>query len=138
MFFNPFNWLLSALTIMSFVPFWAYADVALSDVNAANMLMAKPEKCVALREGRQCLAEVAFRWKTQGKGNYCLLEQSELAVLHCWDQASSGQHTLAFSKQKTTRFVLVVKGTTQAVATTDVEVSWVYKTKHKKRRWRLF
>ena len=138
MFFNPLSWLFSAITIISFLPFWVYAEVALTDVNTSDLLIVKPDKCVALREGRQCLTDVKFSWKTVEQGNYCLLEQSKLTVIHCWEHASAGHYTLAFAKQKTTQFLLVLKGTTQAVTTAEVEVSWVYKTKHKKRRWRLF
>ncbi|MCE2594471.1 DUF3019 domain-containing protein [Motilimonas cestriensis] len=134
MYFKPLFLFLMAFALMSFMPSLAYSKT----LPSTDYISVKPEKCVALREGRQCLADVAFDWQTAVVGDYCLVEKEALTVVRCWQGTSSGRYRLAFSKQQTTQFLLVVKDTNRVVLETEVEVSWVYKTKHKKRRWRLF
>ncbi|MDO6524566.1 DUF3019 domain-containing protein [Motilimonas sp. 1_MG-2023] len=134
MFFKPLNLLFATLTFITLIPLFAHSKT----LPNTDSISVTPEKCVALREGRQCLADVVFHWQTVVPGDYCLIEKEALTVARCWQGSSSGQHKFAFSKQQTTQFLLVVKDTNRVVLETEVEVSWVYKTKHKKRRWRLF
>lgn len=98
----------------------------------------KPEKCVALRQGRECLADVTFSWKTLQVGDYCLLDKRHQKMIQCWQSSQSGQVNFSFSNQQSQHFILIEKLTKKIIMESQIEVSWVYKTKHKKRRWRLF
>ncbi len=103
-----------------------------------NRFTVQPEKCVALRQGKVCVAEVKFNWHTERLGNYCLLEKIEQRVIQCWQNSKSGSYQFAFSSQQSLLFLLVEESTNKVLLESKVEVSWVYKTKQKKRRWRLF
>ena len=98
----------------------------------------KPEKCVALRQGRECLADVTFNWKVLQAGDYCLVDKLHQLTIYCWQNSVSGFYQFSFSSQQTLGFSLIEKLSKKVVMESKVEVSWVYKTKHKKRRWRLF
>ncbi len=135
MFFNPFTLLLAGLSCL----IWLVPVLTLAQsVNDEPQLQVKPEKCVALREGRDCLAQLTFQWFAPTQGNYCLVEQDSFAVLRCWENSQQGQYQFKFEGQQTTQYNLVLQGDRQPMVSTQVEVSWVYQTKNKKRRWRLF
>jgi hypothetical protein len=134
MFFNlPFNLVTCILFLCLLL-----LPVKAEQLTEKSYFNAKPKKCVALRKGRECLADITFSWKTLTLGDYCLLDQQGQKIIQCWQESTSGHHQLSFSSEKSLHFLLIEKLTKKVVMESKVEVSWVYKTKHKKRRWRLF
>ncbi|MFO6423590.1 DUF3019 domain-containing protein [Motilimonas sp. KMU-193] len=133
--FNPLTTLITGVWLLVWlIPVLTFAQ----SLNEQLDLHVKPEKCVALREGRDCLAELTFQWHAKVPGDYCLVEQDSFEVLRCWEQSTQGEYQFKFTGQQTTQYNLVEKGQRHILVSTQVEVSWVYKTKNKKRRWRLF
>jgi len=127
----------------SLIPIIILLSLLLTSVQAEQliekeMFTAQPEKCVALRQGKVCVADVKFNWQAPKMGDYCLVEKVEQTVLHCWQNRRSGTYKFVFSSQQSLQFLLVDQGTNRVLLESKVEVSWVYKTKQKKRRWRLF
>ncbi len=118
------------------------ASDARSDANEASsqalQLFATPNKCVALREGRTCYADIEMSWQAPLQGNYCLQKVNEKTFIQCWQNRQTGSVSYQFNAKQTVNFQLVDISTGQALYTAPVEVSWVYKNKQKKRRWRLF
>ncbi|MCE2570904.1 DUF3019 domain-containing protein [Motilimonas eburnea] len=135
MFFNPLALLLTGFSVL----IWLVPVLTLAQsLNDEPHLQVTPEKCVALREGRDCLAELTFKWQAKVQGDYCLIEQGSEKVLKCWQHSQQGEHKFKFTGQQTTQYSLIKNGQRNTLVSTQVEVSWVYKTKNKKRRWRLF
>ncbi|MCO7224299.1 DUF3019 domain-containing protein [Pleionea sp. CnH1-48] len=97
-----------------------------------------PNKCVTLREGRDCFAAVTFLWKTHQKGNYCIVSVDNKKTLKCWKGALKGQLQFQFSANKTLEYQLVRESNSQVMASTQIVVNWIYKSRGGKRRWRVF
>ncbi|WP_087025643.1 DUF3019 domain-containing protein [Thaumasiovibrio subtropicus] len=109
-----------------------------ADPNEHSALQPEPSQCVVIRKGKECNATVQFTWHTSAVGNYCLLLHGTDTRLQCWENAKKGAYEHKFTHPITQTYVLIEALTEQIVATGTVEVSWVYETQRKKRRWRLF
>lgn len=101
-------------------------------------LTAIPDTCVALREGRSCYADVTINWQQPLSGNYCLRDADTKHIIQCWLRQQHGEFSYAFDSVHTVSFELINSDNGKKIATTQVQLQWVYKNRKKKRRWRLF
>ncbi|BED88513.1 hypothetical protein PspMM1_09810 [Pseudoalteromonas sp. MM1] len=101
-------------------------------------LIALPDTCVALREGRNCYADVTLSWKQPIIGNYCLRDATSKYIMQCWLKQQQGVFEYTFDSQQSISFELFDSNTAQVIATTEIKLQWVYQNRQKKRRWRLF
>jgi hypothetical protein len=111
---------------------WAKADDALQP------LVALPDTCVALREGRNCYADITLTWQQPVIGNYCLRDATSKYIIQCWLKQKKGTFNYAFDSQKSVSFELFNSNTSKIIGTSEVKLQWVYQNRQKKRRWRLF
>ncbi len=103
-----------------------------------NSLVAMPDTCVALREGRNCYTEVDLAWQQQHVGNYCLRDAQTKHIMQCWLMQQKGLFKYQFDAAESIGFELINSNNGKVVALTEVQLQWVYKNRQKKRRWRLF
>ncbi len=103
-----------------------------------DALIALPDTCVALREGRNCYAEVDITWHQQQIGNYCLRNAQSKHIMQCWLMQQKGLFRYQFDSAETVGFELISSDNGKVVASTEIQLQWVYKNRQKKRRWRLF
>ncbi|CAM4068860.1 DUF3019 domain-containing protein [Pseudoalteromonas ostreae] len=103
-----------------------------------SRLIALPDTCVALREGRSCYADIELSWQQSSIGNYCLRDATSKHIMQCWLRQSSGKLNYAFDSVESISFELINSDTGKIIASTQVQLQWVYQNRQKKRRWRLF
>lgn len=125
-----FRWFCVSLLLPSTL--WAKADDALQP------LVALPDTCVALREGRNCYADITLTWQQPVIGNYCLRDATSKYIIQCWLKQKKGTFNYAFDSQKSVSFELFNSNTSKIIGTSEVKLQWVYQNRQKKRRWRLF
>lgn len=114
---------------------------ALSSAKATDKtapLIALPDTCVALREGRNCYADVTLTWEQPNIGNYCLRDATSKYIMQCWLKQQQGVFEYTFDSKQSIAFELFDSNTAQVVATAEVKLHWVYQNRQKKRRWRVF
>jgi hypothetical protein len=109
----------------------------LSPLAKAAELVVTPNKCVALRKGQTCYQKLSFVFATNAKGNYCLVSGSNREPLQCWNAVSDGTFTYSHAAESAVEFSLI-NAQRVAVASTTVNIAWVYKKSRKRSRWRLF
>lgn len=95
-----------------------------------------PKRCVTLRQGQPCFVKLRFEWSSDETVKVCLYG-AEDKELQCWSSTNSGSIVLPQTLPSTTEFKLIANDGVELQRAT-VAVSWVYKTKRSKRRWRLF
>ena len=95
-----------------------------------------PKRCVTLRQGQPCYVKVRFEWKSTETLQVCVYGVKNEKIT-CWDAASSGSVVMPQTLPGTTEYVLVDSAGTE-LSRASVSVSWVYRKKRSKRRWRLF
>ncbi len=106
----------------------------------SNELTMTPSSCVALNQGQLCYQTIAVNWQASIEGEYCLYQRPIKKPLYCW---SAGRHVgkaqLEFEFSETVIYELKRLGSLELIAESEVEVTWVY-SKRKRRRtsWRLF
>lgn len=108
-------------------------------------LIAQPNKCVALNEGRACFAKVNVTWHLDHPANICLLDSVKSEPLFCWRNATRGQYLYNMEASKDIKLSLILLKESNlkvqpntSLAHTTINVSWLYKSNSRKRRWRLF
>lgn len=104
----------------------------------AGQLSLQPNQCVALRKNRDCFATIEMLWSATEKGNYCLVTRSPKRALACWSNAEQGTFVYQFASRNTIEFILIEQNSKQVLSQSKVEVSWLYNSTNKRRRWRLF
>ena len=106
--------------------------------NEPIALIAVPDTCVALREGRDCYADILLTWSQPTLGNYCLRDATSKYIMQCWLKQQKGTFNYAFDSQKSISFELFDSNTSKIISTANVKLQWVYQNRQKKRRCRLF
>ena len=104
-------------------------------------LVAQPNSCITLYQGRSCFANITFNWQSDEQGRYCLHQLSksgENKILHCWQISKGDKKTIVFESSETTTFALKKQYSDKVLSETKVSVSWVHKSTPRKRRWQLF
>ncbi len=69
-------------------------------------LIALPDTCVALREGRNCYADVTLSWQQPTIGNYCLRDATSKYIMQCWLKQQQGVFEYTFDSQQSISFEL--------------------------------
>ena len=114
-------------------------NTKLTATNArVGQLSLQPNQCVALRKNRDCFATIEMLWSATEKGNYCLVTRSPKRALACWSNAEQGTFVYQFASRNTIEFILIEQNSKQVLSQSKVEVSWLYNSTNKRRRWRLF
>lgn len=115
--------------------------MAQTESAVVDFLTPQPNKCVALTQGRQCFTKVTLRWRMKSAGDYCLLLETAAGdnpPLQCWLSAKQGEFLYDMQADEDIIFVLRQKNQNKALIRSVVQVSWLYKSNSRKRRWRLF
>lgn len=120
-----------------------YAGTALAQVAPSEQLalVSQPTKCVALTQGRECFAKIVLTWKTRNEGDYCVvreMQDSRRIPLQCWDSKSSGKFVFDMQATQDVVILLLEKNAKEAIGRSEIQVSWLYQSNSRKRRWRLF
>ena len=102
-------------------------------------LQVQPAKCVSLNQGTICYQNIQLEWHAEQSADYCLFQQGQEQPLQCWQQQSQGRLKFEFAHDQTQHYILKKKREDQILATTVVEVKWVYKGRRNNRfGWRVF
>lgn len=101
-------------------------------------LSIQPNKCVALRKGRTCYADITVKWQTKTPGDYCLISNISALPLACWKNKQTGNIKLNFESTTNQEFSLVFEQSKQLVYSQTMVVTWLHKSPNRRRRWRLF
>lgn len=107
-------------------------------------MIAQPNKCVALTQGRRCYAQVSISWTSNSENDVCLVDLDKQLELYCWRSKTQGRYLYEMASSTDINLALVRK--TDAIlssqnpqlASTTLKVSWLYEGNTRKRRWRLF
>jgi hypothetical protein len=104
----------------------------------SNALSAKPERCIALNEGQMCYQQISFTWQAKKSAYYCLRIVDENKQLFCWENSKQASYDYDLQSKTNKTFELIdAKG--NVIATTSIEIAWVYKAKSQRPvTWRLF
>lgn len=126
--------LVTSLAILSGMSF---AQSAPTTGLTANIVL-KPAKCVSLRQGQVCYADVELQWQASQAGNYCLQSSTQATPLLCWNAERNGQFSGEISADKNVVFTLTAEGADTVLASAEMEMAWVYKKKRTAVSWRVF
>lgn len=101
-------------------------------------LSALPNKCIALRQGRTCFAQVTLRFSVLKPGRYCIKQHGMTDPLYCESIQRYGLFNVEFQSKSKMAYTLIDQITQQELASTTVDVAWVHQKTSRKRRWRIF
>lgn len=104
-------------------------------------LVSQPTKCVALTQGRECFAQIVLTWKAAKDSDYCLVREMQdlrRIPLQCWEASASGKFVFDMQATQDVVILLLEKDGKEAIGRSVVQVSWLYQSNSRKRRWRLF
>lgn len=132
------GWLISlalCFVCLQLISTLATADEVVSTVE----LSIKPNRCVALHEGQDCYQHIVIRWRSASIGQYCLLNELSEEELKCWSPSDTGIFRYDFRSNKSVSFILMSMPDGTVIATSEMLVAWVYKSRKRQRmNWRLF
>jgi len=112
------------------------SGVAFAEESAQTVFEVSPKRCVTLRQGQPCFVKVRIEWSSLEAVQVCVYGAAN-EKLKCWAAANSGSFVSPQTLPGTTEYVLVDSAGAELKRAT-VSVSWVYRKKRSKRRWRLF
>lgn len=112
--------------------------LAQESLDQKSLLTSTPAKCVSLKQGRTCYQKIAFRWKTDTAANYCLYQQDKDEPIKCWSQKSQGYVDYHFAQKNSLNYFLRLNNHENSIASTTIEVKWVYKRHSDRYGWRIF
>ncbi len=121
---------LSTLLVSIFILFLLSEPVLANDDYTIG-----PSRCVSLREGQPCFVKLRVTWKKESISHVCLYKEKD-ELLACWE-GELGNAILPQSITSDTRYILKNK-LGDELSSVEVKVSWVYRKKRSRRRWRLF
>jgi hypothetical protein len=99
---------------------------------------AQPGQCVTLRQGRKCFANIRLQWKTPLKQDVCLFQTGQEREIKCWKSHDHAEMVLEFESNESISYQIRTLNGNKIIAQTQIEVSWLHKSRARKRRWRLF
>lgn len=97
-----------------------------------------PAKCVALRQGQTCYADVVLNWESRQPRDVCLFRLGQNAAMQCWTQVTTGSFAGEISAKENVDFELRANESEQTLAAAQLKVAWVYKKKRRTVSWRIF
>lgn len=102
----------------------------------AATLNLTPEKCISLRQGQACFADIELNWNAPEIGNYCLYSSLDEKALHCWSKTKNGYFKGEIVTKENVEFFL--KQADETLAQAQLQMAWVYKRKRSSVSWRVF
>ena len=114
-----------------------------NETSSLPKLTIKPNQCVSLHQGQQCVVTVDISWQVSLVGEYCLYSSLQKNKLDCWAMKKSGNFTKELVIEEDVTFTLKSMGdgveNGEVIASAVLELAWV----HKKSRlshsaWRVF
>lgn len=105
---------------------------------AEVILSSHPAKCVSLKQGNVCYQEVHMQWRSSEAADYCLLNHEQEKPLKCWQHQDHGSLRFEFEFPETQKYVIRKAGSEDDLASTVIEVKWVYKVRRSQSSWRVF
>jgi len=112
------------------------SSVAMASDTKSPVFNVTPERCVTLRQGQPCFVRARFEWQSAEAMQVCVYG-IEGKKLKCWTAVSGGRLVVPQTLPGTTDYVLADADGNE-LGRASIGVSWVYKKKGSKRRWRLF
>lgn len=113
-----------------------------SSVTAETMsgvtIKLQPGKCVSLRQGQTCYADVRLEWQADNAADYCLYNNLQTEPLQCWQQQRGGRFEREVASDKNVVFTVQLSGNQQALASAELKMAWVYKARRTATSWRVF
>jgi hypothetical protein len=108
-------------------------------VQAAEMsLTSHPAKCVSLKQGNICYQEIQMLWQASEVGDYCLYNREQTEPLKCWQGMDHAEYNFEFNYPDSQQYVMRESHAQDDLATTSIEVKWVYKARRNQFSWRVF
>jgi len=124
------------LVWLSIACFSCIVAAAHADEIRETVFDVSPQRCVTLRQGQPCFVRVHFEWQSTEILDLCVYGLTN-EKLKCWTSSSGGSTVLPQTLPGTTEYILINSEGVELNRAT-VAVSWVYRKKRSKRRWRLF
>lgn len=107
--------------------------------DSTQPLKISPNKCVALDYGQSCYQDVTLSWKQELAGDYCVFSSQQTEALKCWKNNKNSIFSIPIATKTNVTFSLVNSANKNILAKTTLKMTWVYKTKNRRRlSWRLF
>ncbi|MET1254470.1 DUF3019 domain-containing protein [Aliikangiella maris] len=145
MFFSSSNKLLNIglLLLLAIISAELQAAEKLKNANepqsiSKTTLDIMPKKCVALRKGRECFARINVYWQVTQAGNYCLRRQVDKMIINCWQAEISGEFAYIFRSKNPEVLELISQESQKKIISASISVGWVYQSRKRKGRWRVF
>ena len=121
------------LMLSSFSPsLWAANDIE------GYSLVLSPKQCVAMRQGQTCYVDVELQWQSKTQGDFCLYSSQVEQPLQCWQDTRLGRFEREIVAKDNVIFVLKSPKNALILATTKLEMAWVYKKNIRANSWRMF
>lgn len=116
----------------------SHFNIATAKESKVELLELTPNKCVALRKGRECFASINILWKAESVADYCLRRITDNKLIRCWNNQNKGTLRYTFRSSQKEDLGLYLKDTNTMLAEASIKVVWVYKTRSRKKRWKIF
>ena len=97
-----------------------------------------PQKCVTLKQGKNCYQDIEVDWQADKPGNYCLMQSSQDLPVKCWSDIDRAKFEFEFVGKQSAMLSLVESETNRLLGERDIEVKWVYRNRSRNLSWRVF
>ena len=116
----------------------AVAATPLLAQRAEPVLTARPGLCILERpEAERCVMALDLEWQSAVAGSYCLhYSLAEQEPLHCWPEATSGQHHSELSSREDVSYWLQFKPSAEHLAQIRIRVVSLAQRNPERRRRR--
>jgi len=113
-----------------------FRDVSIKAAATQVRLIARPTRCVTLRQGQRCFIRLAVTWTSVSPISACLISDKNLAR-ECWEQQTKGDFKADLYLSETTEWIMQDTNG-QRLGDVEVTVAWVYDSRRGRRNWSLF
>lgn len=125
-------------TILTILYTFVFSAPVAADDALQIQLVLTPTKCVSLREGQTCYADVELQWHASLSGDYCLFSNLQEAPMQCWRQKDRASFEREIASKQNVLFTIKRDGHNKTLAATELKMAWVYKSKRVATSWRVF
>ena len=118
-----------------------------NETSSVPKLTIKPNQCVSLHQGQQCVVTVDISWQVSHAGKHCLYSSLQNNKLTCWLMKKNARFKQELVIDKDVTFTLKSMGdgigndieNGEVIATAVLELAWVHKkSKRSHSAWRVF
>ena len=122
-----------------------------NETSTLPKLTIKPNQCVSLHQGQQCVVTVDISWQVSHAGKYCLYSSLQTNKLTCWIMKKSArfQQALVIDKDVTFTLRTMDEGirddignsieSDEVIVSAVLELAWVHKKSRRSHSaWRVF